>query len=37
MAKIVCARVVPEVTGTLRKAKGHFDSTQMGSGTAPPL
>ena len=29
-------RGVPGVTGTLGKANSHFDSTQTGSGTAPP-
>ena len=30
------SRRVPRVTGTLGKAKNHFDPTQTGSGTAPP-
>ena len=34
--KIACVREVPGVTGTLRKAKSHFNSTQAGSGTEPP-
>ena len=33
--KMVCARGVPRVTGSLGKANSHFDVTQMGSGTAP--
>ena len=33
--KIVCARGVPGVTGTLGKANSHFEKT--GSGNAPPL
>ena len=32
--KMVCARGVPGVTGTLGKANSHFDSIQTGSGTA---
>ena len=34
--KMVCVRGVPWVTGTLGKAKSHFNPTQMGLGTAPP-
>ena len=34
--KMVCARGVPGVTGTLGKANSHFDPTQTDSGTAPP-
>ena len=33
---LVCARGVPAVTGIFGKANSHFDSTQMGSETAPP-
>ena len=33
---MVCAWVVPEVTGTLGTANSHFDPTQTGSGTAQP-
>ena len=33
--KMVCERGVPGVTGTLGKAKSHFDPTQKGLGTAP--
>ena len=29
-------RGAPGVTGTIGKAKSHFDPTQMRSGTAPP-
>ena len=32
--KIVCARGVPWVTGTLKKDNSHFDPIQTGSGTA---
>ena len=31
MAKMVCVRGVPEVTGTIRKANSRFDPTQTGS------
>ena len=34
--KMVCVRGVPGVTGTLRKANNHFNSSQTGLGTAPP-
>ena len=34
--KMVCASVMPGVTGTLGKTNRHFDLTQTGSGTAPP-
>ena len=34
--KMVCARGVPGVTGTLGKANSHFDPTQTEWGTAPP-
>ena len=34
--KIFCVRGVPGVTGTLGKAKSHFNPTQSGLGTAPP-
>ena len=34
--KMVYARGVPGVTGTLGKANSHFDPIQTGSGTAPP-
>ena len=34
--KMVCAKGVPGVTGTLGKANSHFNPTQTGSGTAPP-
>ena len=34
--KMICARGVPGVTGTLGKANSHFDPTQTGSGTALP-
>ena len=34
--KMLCVRGVPGVTGTLRKANSHFNSTQTGLGTAPP-
>ena len=34
--KMVCARKVPGVTGSLRKSNSHLDSTRTGSGTAPP-
>ena len=34
--KMVCVRVVPEVTGTLGKTNSHFNPTQTGLGTAPP-
>ena len=30
--KMVCVRGVPRVTGTLGKAKSHFDPTQTGRG-----
>ena len=33
--KMICVRGVPGVTGTLGKANSHFNSTQMGLGTAP--
>ena len=35
--KLVCVRAVPRVTGTLGKANSHFNPTQTGLGTAPPL
>ena len=34
--KIVCARGVLWITGTLGKTNSHFDPTQMGLWTAPP-
>ena len=34
--KMVCVRGVPRVTETLGKTNSNFDSTQTGSGTAPP-
>ena len=34
--KMIRARGVPRVTGTLGKANSHFDPTQTASGTAPP-
>ena len=34
--KMVCVREVTGVTGILGKANSHFDTTQTGSGTAPP-
>ena len=34
--KMVCARGVPVVTGTLGKADRHFDPTQTGSMTTLP-
>ena len=34
--KMVCARGVSRITGTLGKANSYFDPNQMGSGTAPP-
>ena len=34
--KMVCARKVPGITGTLGKVNNHFHLTQTGSGTAPP-
>ena len=34
--KMVYARGVPGVTGTLGKANSHFDPTKTGSETAPP-
>ena len=34
--KMVCARGVPGVTGTLGKANSDLYPTQTGSGTAPP-
>ena len=33
--KMVCARGVPGVTGTLGKANNHFDPTQIRSMTTP--
>ena len=34
--KMVCIRGVYGKSGTLWKANSHLDSTQTGSGTAPP-
>ena len=34
--KMVCARRVPGVTGTLGKANSHFNPNQTWLGTAPP-
>ena len=34
--KMVCVRGVIGVTGTLGKAKSHFNPTQTGLETAPP-
>ena len=34
--KMVCARGVPGVIGTLGRANSHFEPTQMGPGTALP-
>ena len=34
--KMVCARGVAGVTGTLGKANSYFNPTQSGLGTAPP-
>ena len=34
--KMVCARGVPGVIGTFKKANSHFEPSQTGTGTALP-